>query len=210
MASEDTLRSKVSEILNSPACLRIRFRVDAVGIQTYMYSYIAQAVRENRVHIVIHNDKNPDGQKISKPERTAEYNPKTNTLLFRSADIYKDADGKATIVHEATHAVIDATHANGTVRSGQNELAAYLAQMLYSMYSNDKYNKVGPLAGPIYQLALKVFAFNSEHKSGLFVCDPNETYPLKVYLNDHGYQAWAKDLTDGIGDGPQLPPMRPD
>src|SRR6478735_6077685 len=117
---ERRLMQKVDRTLKSKECFAIRFRLDNIGIQTYMYMYIVQAIRENRIHLEI-----GDGD---------HYDDTTNphTLTLGSADV-----PARTIVHEATHAVIDATHKGQKLSRGSNEVAAFLAESIYGLYTGE-------------------------------------------------------------------------
>lgn len=179
------LRSRMARVLRSKACFAIRFRLDNVGIQTYMYSYIADAIVDNRVHVEIGDGHHYD------------YHP--NTITFDSLDVEP-----ATIVHEATHAVIDATHSGKNITNGAHEASAYLAEALYDMNVDDDINVDIPhLARPLYLLARQVKAFNASHASGLFVCPQSDTLYIKAILNGArgANDVNRVDRMDGIGDG---------
>src|SRR2546423_8403338 len=122
MASEEAetsrLRSRAENVLSSPACRAVRFRLDNVAIQTFMYSTIANAIREDRVHMRI--------------GRSRHYDHLTNTIWLDTADV-----PPYVIVHEATHAVLDATHVGQNITVGTHEAAAYLAETVYALNAGD-------------------------------------------------------------------------
>jgi hypothetical protein len=108
------LREKAANVLRSATCTSIRFRLDNVRIERSMYPYIAGAILENRVHI---EEGGGDG-----------YDHTTNTIFFQSTGVQP-----ATIVHEATHAVIDATMKGQNITKGTGEAVAYLAEAQHSV-----------------------------------------------------------------------------
>src|SRR5260221_4984324 len=96
----EKLRWTMSNTLHSPACRAIRFRVDNVAIQTYMYSYIGDAITNRLIQV------DPTGT-----GRT--YDPASNVLTVDSLHV-----PPAVIVHEATHAAINATHQGKRITTG--------------------------------------------------------------------------------------------
>lgn len=158
------LRAKAKTLLTSSVCKQIRFKLDNVAIQYLMYGYVAGLIAEDHVHIKVESG---DG-----------YDHVFNTMTFSSADPHA-----ATIVHEATHAVIDATNAGKDVTKGTHETAAYLAETIFSLLSGDSPDLGVPyLTPPLVELAGKVMAFNKSGKSGLFVCPLTDTEYVKKIL----------------------------
>jgi hypothetical protein len=103
------LRARAATILSSSTCQKIRFKLDNIAIQTFMYSYVAGLIRDDHVHINIGSGNG--------------YEYESNTITYESVDVSPKA-----IVHEATHAVIDATNPDKYVTKGTHEAAAYLAE----------------------------------------------------------------------------------
>lgn len=180
---------KVQRTLRSKECFAIRFQLDNIRIQTYMYSYIVQAIVANQIRVRVGDGNHYD-------DRT---NP--HTLTLESGD-----PPSRTIVHEATHAVIDATHKGQKHSRGANEAAAFLAEAIYGLYTGESMGQEFPghFARTLYQLAEKVHSFNSSHRSGLFVCLREDVMYLKTLIGalPFGYGSINQiDTMQGIGDG---------
>src|SRR6516162_9848266 len=97
MASEDDkqpLRLRMRHVLASEKCAYIRFVLGPIHIQQFMYNYIAQAILDDVVHLV-----------IGDPSRGQDYDRRNGTIYFYSPDTSHPA-----IVHEPSHGVIDATN----------------------------------------------------------------------------------------------------
>src|SRR5262245_58906317 len=116
MASQEDIarmRARVGRLLKSQACLEIRFKISTICIQRFMYTYIGQGVIDDLIHIDL--DNNPV------------YDPDTRTLGVES-------DAKdSTIVHEATHAIINATNPGQVFTKGVHEAAGYLAEAVWAI-----------------------------------------------------------------------------
>src|SRR5690348_239500 len=92
------LLQKVGSILKSKECSQIRFRLENIGIDRLMYAYFADVMLQGRlIRVVVGSG---DGYDNTTTPRA---------LTFASAD-----PPPRTIVHEATYAVIDATHKGQT------------------------------------------------------------------------------------------------
>jgi hypothetical protein len=184
----DKLRSRVLAAIRTPECLQIRFRIGNVGIQRYMYLYLAGAIEADKVHVDTGD--------------APRYKHETNTLTYPS-----DNPERPTIVHEATHAVIDGTHKGKTITRGNHEAAAFLAEALFVLYSDDDdnvNNSVPHLAPTLFRVAEQVKAFNSQNPNGLFHCHPAD---LAVIIAIMSAAPFARDMSEtetmsGWGDGP--------
>ncbi len=147
-----------------------------------MYSYVAGLVRDDHVHINIGSGNG--------------YDYVSNTITYNSVDVSPKA-----IVHEATHAVIDATNPGKEVTKGTHEAAAYLAESVYALLCGDQpETDVKNLTQPVADLARKVMAFNKSNASGLFACPLSDTEYIKKVLASSqlaGDQGRA-DKQDGV------------
>ncbi len=182
---DEKLRWRMSRVLHSRECRAIRFKLDNVAIQTYMYAYIGDAITDHVVNV----NANASGRG---------YDHRSNTITFTSHDIFP-----AAIVHEATHAIIDATHQGKNISKGTHEAAAYLAETLYSMNCGDDDASVDVphLDAPLAQLANKVNAYNARHPSGLYVCPGSDVIYIKAILQSSALRMDVNrmDTMDGIG-----------
>jgi hypothetical protein len=161
------------------------------------YLYIAGAIENGKVKVTV--------GPTSVPGRDGEYVPQNfrsnaNTLIFPI-----DNPTDETIVHEATHAVIDGTTVGSNISNISDEVAAYVAEMVYSLNKGRNVNQVGPVAGPLFELAQSV---KNNLSGSAIALAPATVQRLKTALKgaypDVSYRA------DGLGDGPVKPPLQPD
>ncbi len=149
-----------------------------------MYGYIGDAILRNKVRVII-----GDGNA---------YYRSSNTLKFDAYDVKSHA-----IVHEATHAVIDATHKGVTITIGTGEAAAYLAEMIYAIVTTGEsvYLDVPRLTPPVFRLASAVLAHNSSSKAA-YTCPSSDVMNIISILAasslPHSYN--TPDRMDGIGE----------
>jgi hypothetical protein len=129
------------------------------------------------------------------------YDHKTNVLTLDSLNV-----DPPVIVHESTHALINATHVGKSIRCGSHETAAYLAESLWALNTdNDVAVDVPHLNQRMYRLARRVKEFNSQNRMGLFVCDPAEVQYMETLMriSANGTDVDRVDVQLGIGDGPK-------
>ncbi|WP_395664899.1 hypothetical protein [Methylocella sp.] len=128
MGDELQLRAKIVGVLNSRACLDIRFVAAGISILGYHYGYLCDLVCQHCVGVSFG---------VEDPDALAEYNDRSNTLRFARRDLgfYATHAGRAQIVHECTHAVIDVVRAGKTVRRADNEAIAWIAQTMFLLLS---------------------------------------------------------------------------
>jgi hypothetical protein len=208
MSDEDDLRRIVISVLRSRGCRDIAFKNAGVSIMGYGYGYVADMLEQLKVGIVLGNTGG----------FTATYDERTNTFTF-GANALREAmtpGGRGTIVHEATHAVIDAVAPGRNIGYGEEEVSAYLAQTIYSLNCGDRINTVGPLAGPAYEIAQRIRNFPAQKEGHIYECTATEIAAmkdviLKVYgrlAQLRGQQLPAFNHPDGIPNQ-TLPPMVP-
>ena len=130
-AEENALRQRVGNILMSKPCQRINISVDRVNVNGSGFSYVALAVL-NTIKFAV-------GELPANSE--AQYSIGFNTFRFPHAGYgvggANAAFERQTIVHEATHAVIDATSSNRSVLKMTHEMAGLMAGALYNAFSAD-------------------------------------------------------------------------
>jgi hypothetical protein len=183
------LLQQVGRILKSNECLAIRFKLENISIHTFTYMYIAQVMLEGRLIRVVVGSGNGYDNKTT-----------PRTLTFASAD-----PPPRDIVHEATHAVIDATHKGKTIQKGANEAAAFLAEAVYGLSTGESMGPAYPhyFARACRQLAEQVRDFNSKNSSGLFVCPAGDVMNLKALMGSLPFSYGSinqNDTMQGIGD----------
>lgn len=203
MSAEEDLRKRVVSVLRSPACMNIKFTIVGSTVMGYGYGYVADVIEQGGIKVKIGNT----------GAFTANYDHRgsTPTFVFGDPSIVSSPEGRATIVHEATHAVIDAVRKGRTIAFGDNEVAAYLAETIYRMNTNAPLT--GPLAPFLIPVARKIKNFPGP---GVYIVKPEEVADarsriLAVYAQKA--RAEGKTLpTDEMmkGVAPPLAPMVPD
>jgi hypothetical protein len=193
MSSHDptpALLSRMQRVLSSPAANAVRFQLDNVAIHSYMLGYIATAVGDDRVHVRV------DGS------RANSYNPEFNTINF----IFADPDD-ATIVHESTHAAIDATNPGLAVTVATGEAVAYVAESVYALNAGFDDHTIDDrgIMRAAYVLARQIRAYNAINPSGVYTCPPSDVATLKsALIGSRLAQDFAKSFVqDGLGEGPR-------
>ena len=179
------LRKRIGQILKSAACLEIRFKVANICIQRFMYTYIGDAILKDDVHLDIADAR--------------QYDHTTNVLTLDSYDV-----APTVIVHECTHAVINATHVGKSIRNGAHETAAYLAESLWALLTdNDVAVDVPHLDRRMYDVAKEVKAFNAKNRMGLYELDPAEQHYMEALMRNSGNRTDVDrvDVQVGIPNG---------
>ena len=192
MASAESLRKLMQNLrvtLRSKECRAIRFRMENIGIQTFMYSYIVDAIGNGRISLTIGNGDHYD-----------------DTTTPHSFTFNSDDPPARTIVHEATHAVIDATHKGQKMARGTNEAAAFLAESVYGLYTGESMagQFPGHFARTLNRLAEDVHKFNVANHSGLYVCPSSDVMYLTTLIHNLPFSYGNSNQVEtmkGIGDG---------
>jgi hypothetical protein len=147
-AEVNKLRGRVANIVCSVHCnYHIRFQLANIRIQTLQFAYVGGLVKRGKVNVRIGSGNG--------------YDHTSNTITFDDVDV-----GDHAIVHEAAHAVIDATHPGVTITKGTGEAAAYLSEMIYSLVTTGEAVDldVPRLTRPVWLLARSVLAHNRANK----------------------------------------------
>ena len=119
------LRNQIISLLMSDACQDMKFRVGGVFFNGFLYRCVANALREpgHKLHIQVVSSL-PGG-------RDADYDNRRIRVKFPILDNGTDLAYKCgTLVHECTHACIDAQPGLQVWRS-VNEIAGYFASFLW-------------------------------------------------------------------------------
>ena len=178
------LRWHAKSVLQLPVCRKIRFKLDAVNIQTYMLAYIGDAIVNRRVQVALGG---------------RGYDHESNVIHWD-----KPEEQPKAIVHEGTHAAINATHVGMKLTKATHEAAAYLAESMFELLSGrDPETDVAGLTPHVARLAHAANDFNDSNKAATFVCPPGDTQLIKSILarsrNVGDYN--TPRLQVGIGDG---------
>jgi hypothetical protein len=124
-----TLKGKIVSIFRTDSALNmVNFKVGQFIIGTMHFQILAAYLDNGRCHCSV----NPAG--ITKGA-AAEYDPVSNTILAKDSR-FQYFDDKVSLVHEATHAVIDLIggfNKSMTVTSLETETCAYIAGAMYKL-----------------------------------------------------------------------------
>ncbi|MCW6507729.1 hypothetical protein [Lichenifustis flavocetrariae] len=89
-------------------------------------------------------------------------------------------DAMATVVHESTHAVVDAVRIGRPISYGDNEVAAYVAETLFKINKGIQFNKTGPVASPLFALTSSVVGSGTNNPP--FNIDQKKGFSLRVAI----------------------------
>lgn len=130
-ANERTMAQLIVSILNSAPALRIDYNLNGVAINPGLYSFICLSIVSPAS-----TTKNIGVKVLAMPAGTeAQYDIPTNNLQVPSSTYGGTPFQKMTLVHESTHAALDARgSANATPRL-LNETIAYISGGLFNVYS---------------------------------------------------------------------------
>jgi len=131
-----------------------------------MYAYIGDAIVDRRIPVELGggNGYDPDSDPPAIHWELLKVPPKA-------------------IVHEATHAVINATHVGSAITKATHEAAAYLAESMFELLSGrDPQTDVALLTGPATRLAQSAIDFNESNPNATFTCPPPDTVFIKSIL----------------------------
>jgi hypothetical protein len=178
MSDNDAMRDVVIGVLHSSACLNIQFGLKGSYIMPYGYGYVADALAQGAVQIGLADLGNG---------RNGDYTP--GMLRFRRDALSNatSADVRATIVHEATHAVFDGTCPGKTIARADNEFAAYLAESIYRINAGDPVPGGAYVGAQFDTLARKVIVCTADGVYDLLPYDYEDLEPLVM----QAYQAEA-------------------
>ncbi|MGV7030678.1 hypothetical protein [Methylobacterium symbioticum] len=174
MADNQGLRDRVGQILMSPACQFIDFTVDGTHIDGSGFSYVALSLVPKKK---AGPGLNFNIKKLSKLAG-AQYNQRENALEFPKANFGQNLWERRSIVHECTHALIDARKRKVTWVT--NEACANIAEQLY----NQCFQPPDPPANQI-DVAAAVIANNILQKnqtSGSVMLTENDIIDLRLAI----------------------------
>jgi hypothetical protein len=128
-AELDALRGRIGQILMSPQCQKVNFTFDSVYVDGSSFCYVALAGLSGSGFKV---------QVNAAQSSEAMYLPSSNTFVFKIAGYGSSAKPfeMMTIVHESTHALIDAKKRRTLMLA--NEVCAYIAGALFNQFRKDE------------------------------------------------------------------------
>lgn len=211
-AEEAALRQRVGNILMSRPCQRINISVDRVSVNGSGFSYVALSVL-NTIQFAI-GDLPADFE--------AQYSIGSNTFRFPhsgyGAGGPRAALERQTIVHEATHAVIDATSSNRSVLKMTHELAGLMTGALYNAFCADYLaaadlftpSPTDAIYGTAHRLAQSVAAGIKAYKfAGCWIMTPEFLAPLSRAILAHSAYQSIRDNPAGTYGDDGLPLVKP-
>ena len=142
---------KAGRVLRTGECAQIKFSVGNIFIPRYAFNFIAGPITEAKVKITLGGNG---------------YDHKTNTIFWDGLGVRPSA-----IVHESTHALINALHAGKTITTGMHETAAYLAEAMWCLNSkHDIDTDVPHLDARVRELGKMANDYYAMNPSGTFDC----------------------------------------
>ena len=177
--AEATLRARMKTVLCTSHCNQIRFQLDNVKIEFLMYNYVAGLIEQGKIRVKM--DSGPS------------YDHRTDLITFSDVDTEPNV-----IVHEATHALIDAVYPGLTITKGTGEACAYLAETIYSWIATggSRDLDIPHLTAPVSRLAKEVLAYNATH-SDAYVCPGDQLQYIKGIMSNV-MEIGRKDTMDGM------------
>ncbi len=125
------LHNALASVLERPPASRINFNLARLLVTPRGFSDIGSELRRENIHVVRSSD--------LPQEAVAAYNWREDTMTVCEAihDVLNNPWGKAVLVHESVHAMVDRNRA-GSTPVLKVEVAAFIAQVLYRLLSNER------------------------------------------------------------------------
>jgi hypothetical protein len=175
------LRQRIVNILNSDQVQNINFSFRKVRVSGSDYTYVALAM------VGKNNSVKYDFKVAAGAEAT--YQPfKTNTFSFPHPGYGTTAFERMSIVHECTHAVLDAKRSSlGAIPQLDNEITAFVAGGLFNVFDGAKF---APTGADIFAEAHKLTTrmaknINTWNYRGTYSLDNSDVAPLQAAIIGH-------------------------
>lgn len=150
MSQQD--KDNIIRLLHEPRIGRINYSLGNLRIRTSGYHRIRDAIQRNR--ITVERDD-------SDTSRTAQYDPDDNKIILSRNISFDTMSGKAVVIHELTHAIVDAARASQTTVLN-DEAAGYISQCMYRMLHGERTLREwaranqGSVAGAIFHESIQL------------------------------------------------------
>lgn len=206
MSDEDDLRAFVVGTLRAQACKSITFTIVGTTIMAYGYGYVADMIANGTVGVAI-GDTGAFDASYDHPQGGS-------PAITFGPDFSSNAEGRCSIVHECTHAVVDAVRVHRSISYGDSEVTAYLAETIYRLNSN-----IATLGGAFVGQAIVDLANRVRSCSGIYVVQDAERIAIRTQIlatytllaQSMGKSVPATIYPQGIGLSPTVQPaMVPD
>jgi hypothetical protein len=184
-------KQDVVDTLNSYFVSQMNFRIERVHVSPQNYDEVRVLIEDGDIPVVEGTASN------------AYYNPHTNILTTQNASPPADIDGRALLLHECTHAIVDVKKYDITRLT--NETAAYIAQHTYLLLANPHY-KVSPNNAPWFNFFNNVVALVKKFKlhqpagQGTML-QWDDYHPLRTELNALNIYSGVADRERAFADG---------
>jgi hypothetical protein len=196
MAGEAQLLQRIVGILNSDPVQKINFSFRKVRVSGSDYGFVALAM-VGKASKVKYNFSVIAGA-------AATYQPANNTFSFPSAGYgASSAFERMTIVHECTHAVIDAKRSSlGSIPQLDNEISAFIGGGLFNVFDGSNYAPSGAGVYPeAHKLTTKIAAtINRYHFTNTYSVDDSSAQPLSAAIVNNPAYSGKISPTSPYGD----------
>lgn len=176
------LRKWVQAALDSALIDNIDFFYNGSRFSASDYMRVSQLVRKNIVHV---------GVKWMKKDVEAEYHNVSDTLFFKRYNYGLDTYEKGTIVHEATHCILDIRRSK--ITAVEEEVIAYIAQASYVIAGTDTEDRNDSIHGVARKIVKNMWKNDPGHLGSavpkLTSSMPEIIALATMILNDSAYQA---------------------
>jgi hypothetical protein len=209
--AEKMIVRKTSMLLTSQATQRVNFYYKGLVFGPAEWRYVSECLTWSLTHKGIFGGIRGIGVKIAKmPANTgAQYEIDDDVIKVPNAGFGDTAWEKMTLVHESTHACIDALYKKKKVPRLDNEASAYLAGALYNVYraaSVDGPFDYNPGSSGIYYEAHQVAIAHRRSAEkigfkGLYqVFEKDAAKMLRAIQDSKTYEGYFKDPKKTYGD----------
>jgi len=148
------LKHRIAAVLEEPAVKSINFQIGKLPVTSFQLKKVAGKIENDEIHVYVYRQLN----------HAAEYVPRHDSIVLKSDDVLDSVYGKSAIVHEAVHAMTDMNRATSTTLYS-DEVAAYLAQMIYALAAGDeKFRFKALIMNPAGRIARETLRLIEDHK----------------------------------------------
>ena len=152
----------VLAVLADPVLARMNFSIGEIFINVREYNNVAEYIRDDDIQI------KPGGK-----DGIAFYDGRDNTLMPQNGNAPLNLADRALILHECTHAIADINEL--AVRSQDDEVAGFLAQLTYMLLSSPSPMPAGtprgasPVGNLVFALRTVIQKYNLDQPKGFGV-----------------------------------------
>ncbi len=185
------LKDDVATVFRDSQVQRIDFHLEGLSVTPPRLSAVGEAIRKERIRLTV----GKLGSLLG-----AAYSPHQNTMALGSAQTPRSTLGRASIIHEGVHALVDLFRCT-TITELTDEAAAYLAEVIYLRASHFWIQTSDAATQEIYKTANELCdRYDLGIKKGVRL-KRNEYEPLQRVIHRHpAYRSIRPgQLTSGHG-----------